>query len=104
MDKSLLLRWGWVFFWVFLVLWAAEIVIHYYVIYPYLKNRGIHPALRLSRNFRTSDAAAYKRTRSSAGEPLTWWYIVRAMRILGLLLAIGCLCRLAWTTLAIWSK
>ena len=23
------------------------------------------------------------------GEPLTWWYVVRAMRILGFLLAIG---------------
>jgi hypothetical protein len=101
MTVSFLLRWWWTFFF---VVWGTEMVIHYYVIYPYLKNHGVHPLLRWSRNFRTSDVAAYKTARSSAGEPLTWWYVFRTLRILGLLMGIGCLGQMAWTTLAIMRQ
>lgn len=93
MTRSLLLRCWWCFF----VVWVAEVVIHYFVIYPYLKSRGIHPALRWYRHFISADEAAYKMARSSAGEPLTWWYVVRAMRILVYLLVIG------WLYL-LWSR
>lgn len=83
-------------YWVFILSLVANIVIHYYVIYPYLKSRGIHPPLRWYRNFRSSDVAAYKMARSSAGEPLTWWYVVRTVEILIWLVAIGFWC-LHWS-------
>ena len=78
------------YWWVTIVFCFADRVVHYFAVYPYLKRRGIHPSLR-HWNFISADLAAYKSARSSAGEPLTWWYVFRAVRILGGVLAIGLL-------------
>lgn len=75
----------------------AERAIHSYVIYPYLKFRGIQPAFRWYMMLTSATIAAYRRARSSAGEPVTWWYVIHGMRIL------------AWVIVAamlysLWSK
>ena len=93
MNKSLL----WLMVGALSAFWVAELVIHYFVIYPYLKTKGIHPALRWYRHFISADLAAYRTARLSAGAPLTWWYAVRVMRILADVLFIG------WLYL-VWSR
>ena len=77
------------YWWLLIVFCFADRVVHYFAIYPYLKSRGIHPSLRWYSNFITADLAAYKSARSLAGEPLTWWYVFRAIRILAWVLAAG---------------
>jgi hypothetical protein len=87
MSKDLLSTYWWVFF----ILGFAHIGVHYFVIYPYLKSRAIHPTLHWFSNFIWADTAAYKRARLSAGQSLTWWYVIHAIRVLGYLLLIGVL-------------
>jgi hypothetical protein len=87
MSKSLV----WTIVWVLFAFNFAERVIHYFVIYPYLKHRGIHPPLHWHTNFYSADMTAYKKARLSASEPLTWWYVVRGVRMLDLVTGIGVL-------------
>ena len=77
------------YWWVLIIFCFADRVVHYFAIYPYLKSRGIHPPLGWYSNFIGADVAAYKTARLCAGEPLTWWYVFRAIRILAWMLAIG---------------
>ena len=79
----------WTIVWVLFAFHFAERAIHYFVIYPYLKDRGVHPALRWYVRFYSADTAAYKKTRTSTREPLSWWYVVRTLRILGIAIVTG---------------
>jgi len=86
MSKDFLLTWWWMFF----LFGFADRVVHYFAIYPYLKNRAIYPSLHWYSKLIWSDAAAYKRARRSAGQSLTWWYIIHAIRVLNcVLLTVG---------------
>ncbi|MGO9525997.1 MAG: hypothetical protein ACLP0A_00320 [Verrucomicrobiia bacterium] len=83
-------------YWVFIVSLWANIAITHYVIYPYLNGRVIDPPLPWYRRLISGDLPAYKMARSSAGEPLTWWYVAHALHILIWLVAIGFWC-LHWS-------
>ena len=68
--------------WAFFLLLAARIGVYFSVVSPYLKSKGLPARFP----FMKADTYSYRSARLSAGEPLTWFYALRVMQILGLVL------------------